>query len=200
MMERTVQILSYETVHEGFYPKSVLRLRHSLFRGGLSPEVSRDVLELGAASVVLPYDPRTDSILLVEQFRIAPYLMDEEPWLLEAIAGRAEDGEDASVAAAREAREEANIELTALERAGIGYPSPGGLKELTTIFVGRCDLAGVDGGIHGAAGESEDIRVRVITVDEALSMAASGTLRALSALVALYWLALHRADLRRRWA
>lgn len=199
-MERAVQIISKETVHKGFYPKTVVRLRHSLFRGGMSPEVSRDVLEIGAAAVVLPYDPRLDQILLVEQFRIAAYLMDEEPWLLEAVAGRAEEGESFDEVARREAREEAAVALTDLERAGVGYPSPGGVKELTTVFIGRCDLTGVDGGIHGAPEETEDIRVVVLSVDEALARAAAGTLRALPALVGLYWLALNRAELRRRWA
>ncbi|MCW0181557.1 NUDIX domain-containing protein [Zavarzinia sp.] len=198
-MDKTVEIISRETVHQGFYPKTVLRLRHRRFDGTMSEEISRDILEQGGAAVVLPYDAATDRVLLIEQFRPAPLLMDDDPWVLEAVAGRVETGEDPAATARREAVEEAGLVLTDLVHAGIGYSSPGCLKELATIFVGRCDLA-EGGALHGLADEHEDIRTHVVAFDEAMAMAASGRLRNLPALVALYWLAGNRADLRRRWA
>ncbi|PWR18648.1 NUDIX domain-containing protein [Zavarzinia aquatilis] len=198
-MDKTVEILSREIVHKGFYPKTVLRLRHRRFDGTMSAEISRDILEQGGAAVVLPYDAASDRVLLIEQFRPAPLLMDDDPWLLETVAGRTEPGEDPAETARREAVEEAGLAVTDMVRAAIGYPSPGCLKELATIFVGRCDLSR-SGGLHGLADEHEDIKVHVVTVDEALAMAADGRLRNMPALVALYWLALNRADLRRRWA
>ncbi|TDP46094.1 NUDIX domain-containing protein [Zavarzinia compransoris] len=196
-MDKKVEILSREIVHQGFYPKTVIRLKHRRFDGGMSEEISRDILEQGGAAVVLPYDPVSGRVLLIEQFRPAPLMMGDDPWMLEAVAGRTEDGEDPAATAGREMVEEAGIEASALVRAGIGYPSPGCLKEVATVYVGRCDLGRYQPGTHGLADEHEDIRTLVVTVDEALAMAAAGTLRSLPALVALYWLALNRASLWR---
>ena len=41
-----------------------------LFAGGISKVISREILERGDAVAVLPYDPVSDTILLVEQVRI----------------------------------------------------------------------------------------------------------------------------------
>lgn len=198
-MDKKVEILSRETVHRGFYPKTVLRLRHRRFDGTMSEVMSRDILEQGGAAVVLPYDPARDEVLLIEQFRPAPVLMDDDPWLMEVCAGRTEPGEDPAEAARREAQEEAGLEISDLARVAECYPSPGCLKELSVVYVGRCSLAAA-GGTHGLETEGEDIRSHILGVDAALALAAEGRLRNMPALLALYWLALNRADLRRRWA
>ena len=55
----------------------------------MSDEVNRAVFISGDAVTVLPYDPRRDRVLLIEQFRAGPFARgDDQPWLLEAIAGR----------------------------------------------------------------------------------------------------------------
>ena len=49
------------------------RLRYRHFDGSMSAEVSRAAFVSGDASLVLPYDPETDQILVLEQFRMAPF-------------------------------------------------------------------------------------------------------------------------------
>lgn len=44
----------------------------------------------GNAGVILPYDPRLDKVVLVEQIRIPVIETSNTPWLLEAIAGMVE--------------------------------------------------------------------------------------------------------------
>src|SRR3546814_8437025 len=48
-----------------------LHLRHGLFSGGMSEEMSREVVWRRDAVCVMPYDPRTDQVVLIEQFRAA---------------------------------------------------------------------------------------------------------------------------------
>lgn len=200
-MDKKVEILSRETVHTGFYPKIVLHVRYRRFDGGMSDVASRDMLEQGLAAVVLPYDPATDRVLLIEQFRPAPLMMGDDPWMLEAVAGRTEKGEDAADTARREALEEAGVDLADLVVAADGnYPSPGCLMERTTIFVGRCDLSGVAPGVHGLDVEGEDIRTHVMPFADALAAAESGRLRSMPAVLAVLWLATKREGLRRRWS
>ena len=73
--------------------------------GGHGDEVSRTAFVSGDAITVLPYDPVSDRVLLVEQFRAGPYARgDSQPWLLEALAGRIDGGESPEEAVLREAQ------------------------------------------------------------------------------------------------
>lgn len=56
--------------------------------------VTRELLVKGAASAVIAYDPKEDSVVLVEQVRIGAYQpgSDRSPWLLELIAAWSKRG------------------------------------------------------------------------------------------------------------
>jgi ADP-ribose pyrophosphatase len=56
------------------------------------------------------------------------------------------------------------------------------------------------GGFHGLEEENEDIRVFTLPVDEALEWVKAGRITNAIALIALYWLALERNNLKRLWA
>ena len=66
--EQDIEILDKEIVYQGFFQLERYRLRHRLYAGGMSGIVTRELLERGHAAAVLPYDPRRDEILLIEQF------------------------------------------------------------------------------------------------------------------------------------
>jgi ADP-ribose pyrophosphatase len=66
------------------------------------------------------------------------------------------------------------------------------------VFIGRVDAAGA-GGIHGLVDEGEDIKVQAVDFDTALAGLGGGRIHAASTVVALQWLALHRAELTERW-
>jgi ADP-ribose pyrophosphatase len=110
----------------------------------------------------------------------------------------ADPGERPDDVARREAKEEAGLVITDLLPACAYYVSPGGATETCKVFIGRADVSGA-GGVHGLPDEGEDIRVHVVTLDEALAWLAAGRLRVASTLVAVQWLALHREEVRSRW-
>jgi ADP-ribose pyrophosphatase len=194
-----IEVLERTTAYEGHFRIVRYRLRHRLFSGGTSAELRREVFERGHAAAVLPYDPVRDQVVLVEQFRIGAHgACDPEPWLIEPVAGIIEPGERPEDVALREAGEEAGLVVTELIPACEYYVSPGGTSETCKVFIGRADVAGA-GGIHGLADEGEDIRVHVVSIDEALAWLAAGRLRVASTLVAVQWLALHRDEVRERW-
>ena len=172
-------------------------LSHRRFDGGMSPLVTRAGFVGGDAATVLPYDPATDSVLVVEQFRMGPYLRgDPRPWTLEPIAGRIDAGETPEACARREAREEAGLEIGALHRIAGTYPSPGAVTEFIYAFAGIADLAGRDGAVGGVATENEDIRVHVILFERLMQLVASGEAGTGPLVISAYWLALNRARLR----
>lgn len=98
-------------------------------------EIRREVFERGHGVCVLPYDPAGDRLVLIEQFRVAPYVCGDRAWLVEVIAGVIDAGEAPEDVARREAKEEAGLTLDRpLERIGRFYSSPGAMSETLTLF------------------------------------------------------------------
>lgn len=197
-MDYKVEIVQKETCYQGFFRLERYRLRHSLFRGGWSPELARELLERGHAAAVLLYDPDRDSVVLIEQFRIGALDAPGGPWLLEIVAGIIGGDETAADVAHREAMEEAGCRVLDLIPICEYFVSPGGTSERITVYCGRVDAADA-GGIHGLAQEGEDIRVHVVPFADALEMLRTGRIDSASPIIALQWLALHREEVRRRW-
>lgn len=197
-MDYKVEIVQKETCYQGFFRLERYRLRHSLFRGGWSPELARELLERGHAAAVLLYDPDRDSVVLIEQFRIGALDAPGGPWLLEIVAGIIGGDETAADVARREAMEEAGCRVLDLIPICEYFVSPGGTSERITVYCGRVDAADV-GGIHGLAQEGEDIRVHVVLFADALEMLRTGRIDSASPIIALQWLALHREEVRQRW-
>lgn len=199
MDDRAVEILERRRIHDGFFKLDLLRLRHALFRGGMSEVVRRELFVQREAVAVLPYDPARDAVVLVEQFRAGLVDAPGGAWLLEGVAGLLDkEGEAPEEAAAREVREECGVALGRLERVATYTSSPGATTERVHAFVGEV-AAPERGGLFGVEGEHEDIRVEVVTADEAFTLFREGRITAANTVVPLQHLMLHRDRLRREW-
>ena len=199
MTDPRVVVLERAVAYNGHFKIRCYRLRHRLFAGGMSRELLREVFERGHAVAVLPFDPARNEVVLIEQFRIGALGVLDDPWLLEPVAGIIEEGESAPEVARREAVEEAGLELLDLVPACACFASPGGSTETCQVFIGRVDAAGA-GGIFGRADEGEDIKVHVVALDTALDWLSDRRIHAATTIIALQWLALHRAELEARWS
>lgn len=176
------------------------RLRHRRHDGAESPTMERAVFTSGDAVTVLPYDPRRDAVLLIEQFRAGPYARhDPRPWCLETVAGRSDRAEPPETTARREAEEEAGLTLGRLERITAYYPSPGIMSEYIVAFVGEADLSQA-GGTHGLLEEDEDILSLVVSRAEAMAAVASGEINCAPLILSLLWLDANASRLRTAWA
>ncbi len=192
-----IEVIEKTTPYTGFFNLQEATLRFPRFDGNLSAPVHRAVFEMADAVTVLPYDPARDRVLLIEQFRVAPFLRgDPAPWLLEPVAGRVDAGEDYAQTARREAEEEARLTVTDLVEIARQYPSPGAVTEYLVSYIGICDLPDDAIGVGGLASEAEDIRSHIFDLETALNMADSGQIRATPLLMSLYWLSRHRDRLR----
>ncbi|RYC46871.1 ADP-ribose diphosphatase [Pectobacterium zantedeschiae] len=193
-----VEIIARETLYDGFFSLERYRFRHRLFNGGMSGEVSREILERGHAVVLLPYDPVRDEVVLIEQIRIAAYDTSASPWLFELVAGMIEPGESDEDVARREAEEEAGLRVGRC-RPIINYlSSPGGTSERLAVMVGEVDTRTATG-IHGLAEENEDIRVHVVSREQSYQWVEAGIVDNAASVIALQWLALHHEELKRVW-
>lgn len=180
-----------EAIWRGHFAADRITVRHETFAGGKSAPLVLEVFDLGQAACVLPWDPASDRVLLIEQFRGAVAALADCPWLLETIAGDLGPGETPEAVARREAREEAGLMLDRLIPAGAILPCPGAVATRVHAFVAPCDL-GNAGGLHGLAEEGEDILVHVLALEQALAMVDDGRIQAAHATIPLLWLARHR--------
>ena len=193
-----VEILSRKTAFKRFFQMDILTLRHRLFRGGMTPVFEREIFVRRPAVAVLPYDPLTDSVVLIEQFRSGALLSELPAWQLEVIAGLVEEGEDAVDVARRESFEEAGCEIHDPIEVFRYLTSPGGTNEVVTFLCGRTDSAHV-GGVHGLDDEHEDIRVHVMARAAAMDRIKNGQITNALAIIALQWLTLNREYAMERW-
>ncbi|MGH1369167.1 MAG: NUDIX domain-containing protein [Maritimibacter sp.] len=192
-----VHVLEARTPYVNYFQIGEQDLSFRQFDGEMSAAVTRAALVGGDAVTVLPYDPQRDVVLLIEQFRMGPFLRgDPKPWLLEPIAGRIDPGETPQACARREAFEEAGVTVGALENVGQGYPSPGAMSEFLYSYVAVMELAGLGGEVHGLKNEAEDIRTHVIGFDRLMELARGGEVASVPLLMSAYWLALNRERLR----
>ncbi len=190
----SVDLKDRERVYQGYAHVDKFTFSHKRFDGTMSATISRECFFSGDAVMVIPYDPRTEEVVLIEQFRVAPYAREGKPWMFECIAGRTEPGEDPSDVAQREAEEEAGCKLHKVMNMGAFYISPGIFGEYMTFFCATADLSNV-GGIHGLDSEHEDIRVITVPLKEANKAVADGRIVSAPTALALSLLAQHKTQL-----
>ncbi|MER1630783.1 ADP-ribose diphosphatase [Proteus mirabilis] len=193
-----VELISKKTLYKGFFRMNEYRFKHRLFKGGWSAEVKREVFERGHAGVLLAYDPKRDEVVLIEQIRIPAYETSQTPWLLEVIAGMVEEGESPEEVVRREATEEAGIAIGRCKPIVSYLSSPGGTSERMYVYVGEVDATTATG-IHGLACENEDIRVHVVSREQAYQWVEEGIIDNAASVIALQWLQLHHVTLRKDW-
>jgi len=178
------ELLEHGNIYQGFFRLDVRTVRHERFNGG-ELEIRREYMERGDAVVVVLYDPRRDEVLLIEQFRIGPTARDDNPWLIEVVAGMLHPDEDPLDCARRECIEEAGYEPTSLSLINEYYPSPGGCSERILIYIGEIDAGKPVGQGGGLESEHEDIRVFWVKREEALAMIRDGRINSSGPMLAL---------------
>lgn len=192
-----VEIISKEILFKGFFRMIKYRFRHKLFEGGWSEVIEREMFERGHAAALLPYDPVSDQVVLIEQIRVGA-LEHAHPWQLEIVAGIIDTDESPEQVVRREASEEAGILVEELAKVTSYYPSSGGCSEKLDVYVGKVD-ASTAHGIHGLDYEGEDIRVHVVSRETAYQWIVEGKFENGASIIALQWLQLNHQSLREQW-
>ena len=197
-MSKEFKIINKEILYSGFFRMEKYCLQHTLYAGGWSAAINRELFVRGSCVAVLLYDPERDKVVLIEQFRAGAILQPDRAWLVEIVAGAIEEGETAIEVAYRESIEEAGCEIQELIVINEFYTTPGGASERITLFCGKIDSTQV-GGIHGLDHEDEDISVRSVDFDEAYRMVESNEIESAIPIIAIQWLALNKEKIRQKW-
>lgn len=191
--------LTKRILYKGFFSLLEYRFQYRKFDGSVSEVVSREILERGHAVVLLAYDDKRDEVVLIEQIRIAAIETEDSPWMLELIAGMMDhENESIEEVAKREALEEAGIVVGQCKPIISYLASPGGLTEKLHVLVGQVD-ASTAKGVHGLAEENEDIKVHVVSREQAYKWVEEGVINNAASIIALQWLQLNHLTLRNEW-
>lgn len=191
-----IELLEVKSIFNGFFTMDEYRFKHKLFKGGWSGEVKREVFERGDAVVVLPYDPITDQVVLIEQIRIPVIRSGQTPWLLELVAGMIEPNEVALDVAHRELLEESGLKAKQINLISSYFSSPGGTSEKFDFFWAEVD-ASLAQGVHGLDEEDEDIQVHVMSREQAFTLVKDGIINNASTVIGLQWLELNYQNLQK---
>lgn len=183
------RIIEEKELYSGYCPVKRYILEYSLFKGGKSHPVPRELVQRPPVTAVLLYDPREMAVILIEQFRIGALTEPLGPWILDVVAGQIEEGETAESCAHREAMEEAGCVIESLIPICHYWVSPGITNERTLIFCGITKAVRTHG-VHGLQQDGEDIKVHVIPLEESFALLKSGQISSASAVIALQWLEL----------
>lgn len=193
MSKKTLKIQSSNAVFQGYFQLKNLKFTHSLYQGGESGLVEREVFCRGQAVVVLLYDLAQEKIVLVEQIRAGALENSinnkeiDQAWLIEPVAGMIDLGEEPVAACVREAKEETGADIVELEYINQFYPSPGACDEILHLYASNIDSNKVNRHA-GLDIENEDIRVLILSFEEAKNRLLAGRFNVATTYMALQWL------------
>lgn len=182
-------------MYQGFFSLDEYTFKHKLFAGGWSQPVTREVFERGHAVVVLPYDIKQDKIVLIEQVRFPALATTKSPWLMELVAGMIAPEETAVDVAHRELFEETGLVANSMHFINSYLASPGGSTERFYFYWADIDSSNARG-LHGLAEEHEDIRLHVMSREQAYNSMLNGEIDNASTVIGLQWLQLNYQQLR----
>jgi len=198
------KVISQEMLYSGHIKLMKFHFKFRLFKGGWSDEVVRECFLAKPAVGVLLFNPESDEIILIEQFRPGTYQThspsdsQHSPWLLELVAGLIESNESIEDVAKRESMEEAGCEILDLVPIGEFFTSPGVSTGYFYLFCARIKQTHT-GGLFGLDHEHEDIRAHVVTKQEAFELLESGRIKNAPTIIALQWLQLNQQKIYSLW-
>lgn len=188
--KRQVDIKSRRTAYKGRYRIEEVVFDFDRIAGkGRITDSKREIFERGDSAATLIHDIERDVVVLTQQFRVATY--DKGPgYLIEAMAGSVEKGEEPEACIRREMMEEVGYRAGELTLVASSYVSPGSSSERIFLYyapVKTADL--VDPKATGLAAEKEDVKRVEFSREDFLARLEAGKFSDSKVVSLGYWLA-----------
>lgn len=151
----------------------------------------REAYDRGNGATILLYNPKSNKILLTEQFRLPSYLNGNQTgMLIETCAGLL-DEDDPEACIIRETEEETGYKISEAKKIFEAYMSPGSVTEILHFFIATYDanMKVSEGG--GVAHEQENIEVLEMDFAKALEMISSGEIKDAKTIMLLQYAKIH---------
>jgi ADP-ribose pyrophosphatase len=191
------EIHKKKLAYDGHFKLTKYELSHEKYDGESTQALQRELVGRNDAVAMVAYDPITDEIVLVEQFRVGA-MGEEQPWLIEIVAGLIDEGESPEQVSIRESQEEIGCTPSELIKIAGFYTSPGGNSEWIHLYIGKIsvDELAESGGLDE---EGEDIKIIVVPASDVPYMLSTGEVRSAIAIIGLQWFVMNRENIRQEW-
>lgn len=189
-----VEWLGEERLIDSFFTVDLVKLRHGLQSGEMTPSLNRYLLRRPDAVCAVVVNTDKDVMYFVRQFRVGPASKGDPAWMVELAAGLVDDGENLEEAILREIREELGFQANTAEQISMFYPSSAIISERIYIYyveVTEADRV-TDGG--GNPHEHEDIEILEIPLNQIRDFLEQAGLNDSKTMIGLEWYLRTRAD------
>jgi ADP-ribose pyrophosphatase len=186
-----------QLVYDGHFKLTKIELSHEKYNGETTPTLQRELVGRNDAVAMVAYDPVTDEIVLVEQFRVGA-IDEKQPWLIEIVAGLIDAGESPEQVVKRESQEEIGCAPSELLKVAGFYSSPGGSSEWIQLYIGKISVDELSNS-GGLEEEGEDIKIIIVPATDVPYMLSTGEVRSAIAIVGLQWFVMNRENIRQQW-
>ena len=189
-MKSKFKIIDKKNLYDGFFKMNEVTLKYRKYDGNWSNNIKRELFGGAQVAAVLPYDPISKEIILIQQFRPGTISKDIDHYLDEIVAGIVDEGESPEIAAKRECLEETGCEVKRLIPIQGYFPAPGSSESFYHLFLG--EVKSFKGSkIQGLENENEDIFVKCFKINEVRKKMEDGKILNGLTLIALQWFFLH---------
>lgn len=193
-MDKRVEIIERKEIFRRFFFLiEEARLRHQLYNGKMSDEITRLKFERGDSVAILMHDRSDDTIILTEQFRFPTYDptgQRGDGWIVEIPAGSVEADEDPTQAITREVEEESGYVIGNVQHISTFYLSPGGTSERILLYYAQISKKQKLHAGGGIVEEGEDVRVIRVPLEEAARQVENGVLNDAKTIIGIQWMML----------
>ncbi len=186
-----------QRAYEGHFNVTKYELSHEKYNGDVTPLLHRELVNRNNAVAMVAYDPVTDEVIFVEQFRVGA-IEEQQPWLIEVVAGLVEENESPEQVVRRESQEEIGCQPDELIKIAGFYTTPGGNSEWVDLYIGKISVTDIakTGGLED---EGEDIKIIVVPASDISYMLSTGEVRSAISIVGLQWFLMNRDNIRQQW-
>ena len=185
-MKKNLNIIEKKTLYSGFFKLHEFTFKHKKHDGSWSNLLTREVFGGGHVATVLPYDPITKKIILIDQFRNGLVEKKDGQIIKEIVAGYIDQDENPEDAAIRECKEETGCTVKKLDKIFSYFPAPGSSQSYWHLFF--AEVKSFEGDrIVGQKDEGEDILVRSYHIDQVKKMLNEGKFINAVTIIALQW-------------
>lgn len=189
-MKSKFKIIDKKNLYDGFFKMNEVTLKYRKYDGNWSNNIKRELFGGAQVAAVLPYDPISKEIILIQQFRPGTISKDIDHYLDEIVAGIIDEGESPEIAAKRECLEETGCEVKKLIPIQGYFPAPGSSESFYHLFLG--EVKSFKGSkIQGLENENEDIFVKCFKINEVRKKMEDRKILNGLTLIALQWFFLH---------
>ncbi len=180
-------------VFDDFFKIDEFLVAHEKIDGAMSAGQRRLVFERGDSIAVLLLNVEMQSVVLVEQFRVAALVgrrrddrSTTDGWLTETVAGVVDANETPEAAAIRETFEETGYQIRQPQLISRFFPSPVGTSERVFLYFAEVTDANRIG--RGGGVDDEDIKIVQLAIEQLFDRLADRSIEDPKLLIGAYWL------------